>query len=333
MSGAKPTLFALGATREYGQQVAAELGSELAAHEERAFEDGEHKSRPLEGVRGRDVYVLHSLYQDASEGVNDKLVRLLFFLGTLRDAHAGCLTAVIPYLAYARKDRRTKPRDPVTTRYVAQLLEAVGVDRVLAVDVHNIAAFENAFRVPVVHLEAGALFVRAFCRQVGNSEVVVVSPDAGGYKRAERLRELLAKRRGRLPGIAFMEKKRSDDVVSGEALVGEVSGRIAVIVDDLISTGGTLVKAAMACRKAGARAVYAAATHGLFTGAASRLLAQAPLERLFVADTVPPFRLDAEVLQNRVTVVPTAPLLGEAIRRLHRNGSLSELPTVFLDQG
>lgn len=333
MSGAELALFALGATREYGQQIAAYLGGELARHEERAFEDGEHKSRPLESVRGRDVYVLHSLYQDASEGVNDKLVRLLFFLGALKDAQPNTLTAVMPYLPYARKDRRTKSRDPVTTRYLAQLLEAVGVDRVMAVDVHNIAAFENAFRVPVVHLEAGALFVRALCRQAGDSEVVVVSPDAGGYKRAERLRELLAKRRGRLPGIAFLEKKRSDDVVSGEALVGEVSGRIAVIVDDLISTGGTLVKAAMACREAGASAVYAAATHGLFTGAASRVLAQAPLERLFVADTVPPFRLDTEVLQNRVTVVPTAPLLGEAIRRLHRNGSLSELPTVFLDQG
>ncbi len=333
MSEAELALFALGATREYGQQIAAYLGDELASHEERAFEDGEHKSRPLEGVRGRDVYVLHSLYQGASEGVNDKLVRLLFFLGALRDAQAGCLTAVIPYLAYARKDRRTKPRDPVTTRYVAQLLEAVGVNRVLAMDVHNVAAFENAFRVPVFNLEAGALFVRALCRQVGDSELVVVSPDAGGYKRAERLRELLAQQQGRLPGIAFLEKKRSDEVVSGEALVGEVSGRIAVIVDDLISTGGTLVKAVVACRKAGARAVYAAVTHGLFTGAASHVLAQAPLERLFVADTVSPFRLGAEVLQDRVTVVPTAPLLGEAIRRLHRNGSLSELPTVFLDQG
>lgn len=329
MSGADMALFALAATREYGQQVASYLGVELAPHEERDFEDGEHKSRPLQSVRGRDVYVLQSLYQDATEGINDKLVRLLFFLGALRDAHAGCLTAVIPYLAYGRKDRRTKPRDPITTRYLAQLLESVGVDRVMAMDVHNLAAFENAFRVPVDHLEAGPLFVRELCDHIGDTEIVVVSPDAGGYKRAERLREILANRVHGAPGMAFMEKKRSDDVISGGALVGEVSGRIALIVDDLISTGGTLARAAMACHHGGAKAVYAAATHGLFTGDASRVLSEAPLERLFVTDTVPPFRLDASVLQNQVAVVPTAPLVAEAIRRLHRDGSLGELLEMF----
>lgn len=329
MSGAEMALFALDATRAYGQQVASYLGIGLAAHEERIFEDGEHKSRALQSVRGRDVYVLQSLYQDATEGVNDKLVRLLFFLAGLKDAHAGCLTAVIPYLAYARKDRRTKLRDPVTTRYLAQLLESMGVNRVMAMDVHNIAAFENAFRVPVDHLEAGPLFVREFCRHIGDTEVVVVSPDAGGYKRAERLRELLAGEFRNAPGMAFMEKKRHDDVISGGTLIGEVSGRIALIVDDLISTGSTLGRAAIACHEAGASAVYATVTHGLFTGDASQVLAQAPLDRLFVADTVPPFRLDAGILQNRVTVVPTAPLVGEAIRRLHLDDSLGELHEVF----
>lgn len=326
MSGADMALFALGATRAYGQQVASHLGVELAAHEERAFDDGEHKSRPLQSVRGCDVYVLHSLYQDATEGVNDKLIQLLFFLGALKDAHAGRLTAVIPYLAYARKDRRTQLRDPVATRYLAQLLESVGVDQVAVMDVHNIAAFENAFRVPVDHLEAGPLFVRELCRRVGDAEAVVVSPDAGGYKRAERLRELLAEQLPSAPGMAFMEKKRRDGVISGGALIGEISGRVVLIVDDLISTGGTLGRAAKACHEAGAKAIYAAATHGLFTGDASRVLAQAPLERLFVTDTVSPFRLDAEVLQNRVTMVPTAPLVGETIRRLHSGGSLAEPP-------
>ncbi|MBI4564151.1 MAG: ribose-phosphate pyrophosphokinase-like domain-containing protein, partial [Planctomycetes bacterium] len=127
---------------EFGRGVAAALGVPLAAHEERDFEDGEHKMRPLENVRGRDVYVICTLYGDARHSVNDKLVRLLFFLGALRDASAGRLTAVVPYLCYARKDRKTKARDPVATRYVAGLFESVGTDRVLTLDVHNPAAYE-----------------------------------------------------------------------------------------------------------------------------------------------------------------------------------------------
>lgn len=329
MNGNDIALFALNASRAYGQEVASCLKIRLATHEERSFEDGEHKSRPLQSVRGCDVYVLHSLYQDETEGVNDKLVRLLFFLGALRNAHAGRLTAVIPYLAYARKDRRTKLRDPVTTRYLAQLLESMGVDRVMVMDVHNIAAFENAFRVPVDHLEARALLVRELLHQIDDTGIVVVSPDAGGYKRAERLRELLLEWTSDTPAMAFLEKKRSEGKVSGEALIGEVSGCTALIVDDLISTGGTLARAALACRQAGARAVYAAATHGLFTGDASRVIAESPIEQLLVTDTIPPFRLDPKVLQHQVTVVPTAPLVAEAIRRLHAGGSLSELLETF----
>ena len=138
-------LFALGATRPHGDAIARRLGLELSPHEEREFEDGEHKSRPLISVRGRDVYVIHSLYGDREQSANDKLVRLLFFLGALRDASAGRVTAIVPYLAYARKDRKSKPRDPVTTRYVASLFEAVGTDRVVTLDVHNLAAFQNAY--------------------------------------------------------------------------------------------------------------------------------------------------------------------------------------------
>src|SRR5918994_7708508 len=162
------SLFALDGSRDFGERIAGHLGIALDDHEERAFEDGEHKARPLVGVRGRDVFVVHSLYGDPDQSPNDKLCKLLFFIGALRDASAARVTAVIPYLAYARKDRKTQTRDPVTTRYVAMLLEAVGVDRILAIDVHNLAAFQNAFRCPADHLEARPLFARHFAQMLGD---------------------------------------------------------------------------------------------------------------------------------------------------------------------
>jgi ribose-phosphate pyrophosphokinase len=152
-------LFALAATAELGAAIARELGHPLAAHEERSFEDGEHKVRPLDNVAAADVFVIQSLHGGPRESANDKLCRLLFFIGALKDAGAARVTAFVPYLAYARKDRRTKPNDPVTTRYVAQMFEAVGTDRLVSLDVHNPVAFENAFRCPTVMLTATPLFV------------------------------------------------------------------------------------------------------------------------------------------------------------------------------
>lgn len=318
-------LFALNASRDLGERVARALGSPLAPHEEREFEDGEHKARPLESVRDRDVYVLVSLYGDPRQSVNDKLVRLLFFLGALRDASAGRITAVIPYLCYARKDRRSKSRDPVSTRYVAGLIDTVGADRVLTLDVHNLAAYENAFRIRADHLQAKRLFVDEFVPRVGREPVVVVSPDVGGVKRAEDFRQALSRRLGREAGGAFLEKHRSAGVVSGAAVVGDIEGRIAIIVDDLISTGGTIARAVAACRSRGAKAVYAVATHGIFVGEAARMVADPGLERLVVTDTIPPFRLDPALVRSKVTVLDTAPLFAEAIRRIHIGGSVVEL--------
>ena len=318
------SLFALNASRDFGQRVAGELGAPLARHEEREFEDGEHKARPLESVRGRDVYVVHSLYGDVRQSVNDKLVRLLFFLGALRDASAERITAVIPYLCYARKDRRSKPRDPVSSRYVATLLEAVGAERVVTLDVHNLAAYENAFRIRAEHLEAKKLFVEDFVPRIGSEQVVVVSPDVGGVKRAEAFREALERRLGRAAGRAFMEKSRSEGVVSGETLVGDVSGRTAIIIDDLISSGTTLGRAVAACRARGARRVLAAASNGLFTARAAELLSNPALEQLVVTDTVPSLRLDAAA-RDKLRIVSVAPLFAEAIRRIHAGGSLVEL--------
>lgn len=266
-------LFALGATREFGARIAAQLGIALSEHEERAFEDGEHKTRPLVNVRGSDVYVVHSLYGDAHETVNDKLCRLLFFLGALKDASAARVCAVVPYLAYARKDRKSQPRDPVTTRYVAQLFEAVGTDRIVTLDVHNLAAWQNAFRsCRTEHLEANGLFAAWFASRLANEDVVVVSPDAGGIRRAEDFRLRLAAHLGRPVEAAFAGKLRAGGVVTGKPIVGDVNGRCAVIVDDLIGTGTTLAHVAADCRALGARTVYAAATHGLFIGAAAQVL-------------------------------------------------------------
>ncbi|MDH3406655.1 MAG: ribose-phosphate diphosphokinase, partial [Gammaproteobacteria bacterium] len=239
MSHDTPVLFALQSSRSFGEDVARQLGIALSAHEEREFEDGEHKSRPLVNVRNQDVFVIQSLYGDNQQSVNDKLLRLLFFIGALKDASAKSVTAVVPYLAYARKDAKTQTRDPVTTRYMAQLFEAAGTDRLLTLDVHNLAAFQNAFRIRSDHLEATKLFVTQLAPLLGNEpHVTVVSPDIGGIKRAERFRQALARTLGRELNLAFMEKSRAKGIMRTGKLAGDVGG-VAIIIDDLISTGKT----------------------------------------------------------------------------------------------
>ncbi len=318
-------LFALKASEGFGRTVATALGIELGAHEERDFEDGEHKARPLVSVRGEVAYVIQSLHGGPTESVNDKLCRLLFFIAALKENGARRVTAVIPYLAYARKDRQTKPRDPVTTRYMAMLLEAVGADAVFTLDVHNIVAFQNAFRCQTVHLDTRRIFAARAASMVGSGPVIVASPDPGGVKRAQLFRETLELTLGRPIGSAFLEKRRSAGVVSGDLLVGEVSGATVLVVDDLISTGGTLARAAKACRQQGASQVIAFAAHGLFVGDASAVIAQSDLSRVFITDTMPPFRLDPTLLGKRVEVVSAAPLFAEAIRRCENGGSITDL--------
>jgi len=319
------SLFALNSSRAFGESVSQRLGIPLSEHEEREFEDGEHKSRPLVSVRGKDVYVVQSLYQDTQLSVNDKLCRLLFFIGALVDASAKRVTAVIPYLCYARKELKTQSRDPVTTRYIASLFEAVGIHRVIALDVHNVAAFQNAFRCRTDHLEARKLFADYFSGILRDQEIIVVSPDVGGIKRAERLRQALSLASGKPIPIAFMEKQRSKGVVSGDALVGKVAGRTAIIIDDLISTGTTMARAAKACREFGATQVYVAASHGIFVGEAGSVLANPALEKVVVTDSIPPFRLSPELMEAKLVVLDSASLFAEAIRRIHSGGSIVEL--------
>jgi ribose-phosphate pyrophosphokinase len=326
-------LFALRATAELGKGTAAALGQPLAAHEERDFEDGEHKARPLENVRDADVYVLQSLHDGPSESTNDKLCRLLFFIGALKDAGAARVTAVVPYLCYARKDRRTRPGDPVTTRYVASLFEAVGTDAIMTLDVHNPVAFENAFRCQTVALTAAPLFVN-YAKGLSGESLCVVSPDPGGVKRAELFREALETAVGKPVGKGFADKHRSAGIVTGDLFVGDVGGATALIVDDLISTGGTLLRAARAARKAGARRVIGLVTHGLFMPGGAEAIADPAIERFVVTDTVPPPPYppphagegrEGEVRRNKIDTIPVAPLLADAIRRLHHGQALTDL--------
>jgi ribose-phosphate pyrophosphokinase len=317
-------LFALEDTAELGAAISVALGQPLAAHEERAFEDGEYKGRPLESVAGADVYVVQSLHGGPDHSANDKLCRLLFFIGALKDAGAARVTAVAPYLCYSRKDRRTKPFDPVTTRYVAALFEAVGADVVVTLEVHNPAAFENAFRRRTVALAAAPLFV-ARAASLGEGPFCVVSPDPGGVKRAEQFREALEAALGQPVAKAFADKHRSAGVVTGDLLVGEVAGTTALVVDDLVSTGGTLVRAARAARRAGARRVIAMAAHGLFMAGASEALADLAIEKVIVTDVVPPFRLRGAAVAGKIEVLPTARLFAEAIARLRQGRALSDL--------
>ena len=316
------SLFVLPPSDLFGQAIAVDLGAELAPYELRRFDDGELKIRPLVSVRGHDVYVIGSLYGDSAESVHDRLCRLLFFVGALRDAAASRITVVAPYLCYARKDRRTNPRDPVTTRYVARLIEAAGADRVMTVDVHNLAAYENAFRIGCEHLEATSLFV-AKCHELAGP-LAVVSPDPGGFHRAESLRDALESARGERVELAMLGKHRKGGVVRTEAFVGDVKGRMAVIVDDMIVTGTTLVRAAQACRERGANVVHAMATHGMFSAGAAQVLAGPAIDRIVVTDTVSSTPA-ADALRAKLVVTSLAPLVARAIGALHEERSLADV--------
>jgi ribose-phosphate pyrophosphokinase len=317
-------IFALKGSEDLGTTIASALWTVLDEHEERDFEDGEHKARPLTGVRGEDVYVVHSLNGRAGASANDKLCRLLFFLAACRDHGAARVTAVVPYLAYSRKDRQTKSRDPVTTRYIAQLFEAVGTDRVMTMDAHNIAAFQNAFRCETVHLEARKLFCPWIRERARGLPVTIFSPDGGGVKRAQLLKEAYEADTGESAGFGFMEKRRSRGVVSGSLFAGDVEGSAVFILDDMISTGGTMIRAAAACRERGAKAAYALATHGLFGAGAEALFDNSALDGIVVTDTVATTTA-SERQGDRLEILQTGPLIGEAIRRLNSRGSISEL--------
>lgn len=308
-------LFGIQASLDGAQRLARELGLEVASHEEREFEDGEFKIRPLESVAGERVVVYQSLSGQAGMSVNDKLMRALVFVGALKDAGAAEVVFVAPYLAFARKDRRTKSRDPVTTRYIAQMCEAVGVDEIVTMDVHNRAAFDNAFRCRKQTIEAAPIFAehfRALAASAGRA--VVLSPDAGGVKRAREFARELTESSERAVDLAFVEKHRSEGRVSGGLFAGEVGDAVVIIFDDMICGGTTMLRAARLCLERGAKSVHVAATHGVFAAQAADALGDPALASIVVTDSVCDVRERGQALAGRLTVLESAGLLGGALR-------------------
>ena len=312
-------LFSLETDSAFAAALASELGVPAAAHEERRFPDGECKLRPLVDVRGADACVVLGLHGGPVDSPHDKLWRLLAFVATLRDHGARRVTAVVPYLAYARKDRRTKPHDPVGLRYVAQLFEAVGTDALIVLEAHNVAAFQNAFRMPATSLEAHRAFASSARALAGGDALAVASPDPGGVKRAQLWRESLEEQLARPVGFAMVDKRRSAGVMSTFGLVaGDVAGATVLLLDDLIGSGETMRQAAVVLRGAGAASVVACAAHGLFIEQAAAVLADDAIDRLVVTDSVPAFRLPAQApVRGKLQVVSCAPLFAEAIRHAH----------------
>lgn len=341
-------LFGLDGSRVFAQHVSRFLDSPVADHVEQHFEDTEPYIRSNVNVRGCDVYVISSLYADGNQSVGEKLAKLLFFLGSLVDASAKRITVVAPYLPFARQDRKTESRAPISIKYLAQCLEAVGASRVLTMDVHNLSAFQNAFRIPTDTLEAKNLIADFLCGVDGDGHrqrplpveahlpvplvddpdnLVVLAPDSGGMGRAKRFRNAL-ERRLRTPNridVAYLDKERlSGNEVAGSKIVGDVKEKRVIILDDMISSGSTIAIAAGAVEKHGGRVWAACATHGLFVGKANEHLSH--VERVIVTDTIDPFRLDRNAFADRLYVIPTSMMFAQAIRRTHEEGgSISEL--------
>ena len=312
-------IFALDEPDSLGESLCAALDEPRSPHEDLVFEDGERKTRPLVDPRGDDVYVLASLHGGPQESPHDKLCRLLMFIATLRDHGAARVTAVVPYMAYGRKDRHTKPWDPLSVRYVAQLFEAVGTAQLIVLEAHNPGALQTSFRGVTIHVDAWRAFDAVLPDIAGTGPYAVASPDPGGVKRAQLWREALEHRLMRPVGFAMGDKRRSAGLVSGLRLVaGDVAGQTVLLLDDLIASGETMQRAAAALRHEGAREVIVLAAHGLFLPPAAERLCDPGIARVVITDSVPAFRLPpAGPAVSRLRVVSAAPWLAAAVRDSH----------------
>ncbi|MGI8915800.1 MAG: ribose-phosphate diphosphokinase [Chloroflexota bacterium] len=295
------------------QEICDFLQIPLGAAAIERFPNDELRLRIEQNVRGADVFVVQSM----SEPVDQHIMQLLIMIDALRRGSADRITAVVPYFAYAKQEKKTAPREPISAKLVANLLTVAGADRVLTVDLHA-AAIEGFFDIPVDHLR-GAPILADYVRSLGLQNLVVVSPDAGGVARANDFRYRIG------ASLAIIAKQRlRPDAVEVIEMVGDVRGRTAVIVDDMISTGGTLLEAAHLLRERGAAAIYVVATHAILAGNAAERMRSGVLDRAIVTNTIAvPDSKRGEAL----TVLSVAPLLGETIRRIHENMSVSALFT------
>lgn len=293
--------------REITSHLHLNLGRALVGQ----FKNGETRVKVEENVRGSDVFVIQSLCTP----VDHHLMELLIMIDAMRRASAKRITAVVPYYGYAKQEKKTTGREPITAKLVANLITTAGANRVLTMDLHA-PAIEGFFDIPVDHLQAGPLLVD-YMREKNVHNPVVVSPDAGGVGRANRFRERLG------ASLAIIAKQRPEpDVSEVIEMVGDVEGKTAIIVDDMISTGGTLVEAAKTLNDRGAQRVFACATHGIFAGAAFDQIADSHLEEIIVTNTIP---LPPEAEAARIRTISVAALFAEAIMRIHKDLSLSTL--------
>jgi ribose-phosphate pyrophosphokinase len=305
-------LFSGNANLHLAEAISQSISIKLGTITTRRFSDGEIFVQVEENVRGSHAFVI----QPTCPPVNDNLMELLILVDALKRASVASISAIIPYYGYARQDRKVAPRSPISAKLVADLLQAAGVHRVVSVDLHS-GQIQGFFDVPFDNLYGSTVLVK-YLRERMPDNVVVVSPDAGGVERAR----LFAKKIH--AGLAIIDKRRPEPNVSSVMhIIGEVAGRNCVIVDDMVDTAGTLTNSAKALMDAGAKQVLAAATHGVLSGPAIDRLTSSVIEELIITDTVPVTEENRK--KARIKVVTCAPLLGEAIKRIHTGDSVSGL--------
>ncbi len=306
-------LFAGRANLPLASKISDYLGVGLGAVKINAFPDGELMVKLEEDVRGRDIFII----QPTCEPVNETLVELLVFIDCARRASAERITAVIPYFGYARQDRKDEGRTPITAKLVANLIATAGADRVLTMDLHA-AQIQGFFDIPVDNLLAEPVLSRYFVQR-GLENLVLVSPDVGNTKRARVYAE-------RLGGeLAIINKRRvSGEEVAVGRIIGDVRGKTVLMMDDMISTAGTVCGAAVLCREEGATQVFVGATHGVLCGPAIERLGEAPIDEIIVTDTIPVGQDKVERI-GKLRVLSVAGLMGEAIHRIHNDESVSSL--------
>jgi ribose-phosphate pyrophosphokinase len=304
-------VFAGRGSQELGHKIAGKLGIALGQVELKTFSNGEVYCRYLESIRGADVFILQSTHAP----VNRNLMELLLMIDAAKGASAHRIIAVTPWYGYSRQDKKSLPREPISARLVARMLETAGADRVLAMHLHA-GQVQGFFQVPVDHLIARPMLTQYFLDKIVTEEYVAVSPDAGRAKLAEKFAGEL----GVKP--AFVTKSRPEhNIAEAGYVVGEVEGRAAILVDDMIDTAGTLVEAARVLREAGAARVFATATHGVFSGPAFDRLAGPEIEEIVVTDTIP---LPREA-PDKIKTLSVADILARSIRSIFTDGSVSEL--------